>query len=130
MASKYLTSANITDKICLQFITADPTQLDRIDAEIEDLAQRVGLYSVAQIVTPLHYGIIRWAQAWLTMTICLENIGQNNVEVAGDEKYAFKYDMYRKQEATLREKVTKEMFLAIVIRNTDRAPTFNIMVRG
>jgi len=99
---------------------------NRVDPEIEDLAQKVGLYSSAQITlvpatSKLHYGIHRWAIAWLTMTLFLDYMGQNNVEMTNADKYLIKYEIYRVREAQLRKEVTKEMFLNIVVRNTDRA---------
>ena len=107
---------------------------DRLDMEIKDLAQCVGLYSTQQITLnsdgKLHYGIVRWAIAWLTKTIFLDYIGQNNVEVYNTDKYAYKYEIYRREETEYRKKVTKEMFLNIVVRNTDRSPISNIITRS
>jgi hypothetical protein len=141
MASIYgITAADIYDGtikgVLAHLLIGQPTYIeDRVDLEIKDLAQRVGLYSTDQI-TPipatgkLHYGIHRWAVSWLIKTILLDYIGQNNIENAGNDKYAYKYELYRREETELRKGVTKEMFLNIVVRNTDRSPIANIITRG
>lgn len=108
---------------------------DRLDPEVQDLAQKIGLYSTDQITLvpatgKLHYGIMRWAEKWLCKTICCDYMGQNNVEMANTDKYLIKYEVYRREEAQYRKEVTKEMFLNIVVRNTDRAPISVQIVRA
>jgi hypothetical protein len=113
--------------LLLRLLVAQPSYIkDRLDPEIKDLSQKVGLYSTDQItIVPatgqLHYGIMRWAERWLCKQVCLDWMGQNNIELANTDKYLIKYEVYRREEAQMRKEVTKEMFLNIVVRNTDRA---------
>lgn len=130
MASIYIASTDVTDQLAAALLVVNPTALDRVDAEINDLSQKVGLYSYTNIIVPLHYGIKRWAATWLSMTLFLEAMGVNNVEMGANDKYAYKYEYYRKLEGELRKNVTKEMFINAVIVNTDRAPTQSRIVRG
>ena len=140
MASIYnITASDLYDGtakgVLAHLLVGQPTYIeDRLDPEIKDLAQKVGLYTSAQITlnsdNKLHYGIVRWAIAWLTKTIFLDYIGQNNVETSNADKYLIKYDIYKREESEYRKGVTKEMFLNIVVRNTDRSPIMNIITRG
>jgi len=122
--------------LLIRLLVAQPAYLKtRLDPEIQDLAQKVGLYSTDQITlvpatSKLHYGIMRWAEKWMCKTICMDYMGQNNVEMANADKYLIKYEVYRREEAQYRKEVTKEMFLNTVIRNTDRALVNVTITRG
>jgi len=122
--------------LLLRLISVTPSYIkDRLDPEIQDLAQKVGLYSTEQITlvpatSKLHYGIMRWAERWLCKQICLDWMGQNNVEMANTDKYLIKFEVYRREEAQQRKEVTKEMFLNIVVRNTDRSLVSVTITRG
>ena len=123
----------VKDLLSILIATTASYIKDRLDPEIRDLAQTLGIYDSTLIVldsttNKLHYGINKWAVAWLSKTIFLDYTGQ--ADDMAQDKYLVKYEQYRREEAALRNNVTKEMFLDTVADDDDRSAFSGIIIRG
>ena len=131
-----ITIADFYDGTVVDLLTAllatTPTYIKtRLDPEIEDLAETLGIYTVTDITLTsgkLHYGIRSWAVAWLSKSLFLDYTGQ--ADDMAQDKYLVKYEQYRREESALRNNVTKEMFLATVADDSDRSAFSGIILRG
>jgi hypothetical protein len=109
----YVLSSTILDSVLKRFIdTSDSrvsTWLSRADAEIENVAQILGV-NTDDFITPLHPKILEYGRAVFGMLVCLDNIGINNIDSPEEEKYRVKYTIYKDLSNELKSQITYEMF--------------------
>ena len=124
MPTHYISSSDVTDKVVSAFDVAAALEgyYTETDNEVNDLAEKLGITDADDIATPLHHKLKRFAVTFFCMRVCQDKAGVNNVDMMGD-KYAAKYDIYRKENAALRTEVTYEMFVGDVEDAGDRSST-------
>ena len=113
----YIVRSDIKDTILGNFNIQD--YLEEVDAEVNDLADKLGVDSTL-IVSPIHYKIKRYAICYALMRLCQDKLGSNSVEVADQERYVVKYDIYKKELQELRGDITYEMFTGEILERKDR----------
>ena len=95
------------------------------DAEVNDLAERLGIRDTADIHTPLHYKIKRYAIVFVLMRLAQDKIGTNSPDVAL-EKYRDQYEMYKAELRDIFPQITYQMYTGTVESIIGRTATYNL----
>lgn len=104
----------------------DVTQyFEEADLEVIDLAERLGVRDITDIINPLHYKVKRYAVVFVLMRLAQDNYGTNNPETT-NEKYRDLYDIYKTELGELRPQITYEMITGNVDSILDRVCVFNL----
>jgi len=126
----YISASDITDTIINGFDDISD-YITLSDEAVENVARKRGIMDSDDIETdPVDYNIKQYAIAWVLMRMCLDKSGQNDNITSSDEKYMYKYDMYRQQVARWEKSLTPEMFLGTVSVAANTAPTSPMIYRG
>jgi hypothetical protein len=115
----YITTGDIKSNLAQGFALQD--YILEADAEIEDLAEALGVRDTAFIVTPLHNKVKRYGVVFILMRLCQDKMGSNDPTIDVMEKYLVQYNMYKKELAALRSEITYEMIVGAVDQIADRA---------
>lgn len=115
----YISTGDIKSNLAQGFALQD--YILEADAEIEDLAEALGVRDTASIVTPLHNKVKRYGVVFILMRLCQDKMGSNDPTIDVMEKYLVQYNMYRKELAALRSEITYEMIVGAVDQIADRA---------
>jgi hypothetical protein len=115
ITTPYSSTANITDSVISAFVSASDSRLSlwrtECDNEIKSLCEQRGVeITTFEALDTVDSKIQEYWRATFARIVCRDNIGVNNVDVAQDEKYRVKYDIYRDECDRLRRQVTPEMF--------------------
>ena len=125
----YIETTDITDTIVVGFDIDD--YITESDAAVNDLAERKGVRDSDDIETDsLHFKIKRYAIVYVIMRVCRDKMGTNNTDLPVEiEKYAVKYEIYRKELASIDKQITYEMITGEVNEIRDRT-TSSRAIRG
>jgi hypothetical protein len=118
----YIATSDITDKVLDDIATQ--AYVDEGNDAVEDLAEQKGVRDTGDIgdgAGVVHNRLKRYAIAWCCMRVAQDHMGSNNVNVPEFEKYVIKYQVYKKEVATLAMEITHEMVLNDVDETGDRA---------
>jgi hypothetical protein len=102
----YITVADIKSNLISKVDVSD--YIIESDEEINDLAEKLGVYDTTEITTPLHHKIKRYAIVFVLMRVAQDRIGTNQTDVTY-EKYSSLYDMYKEEYKDLAQQITYEM---------------------
>jgi hypothetical protein len=128
MSDHYIERADIKDRIIEGFDLSE--YLTETNAQLQDLAESLGVDSTDIETDPLHNTIKRFCVVYTVMRLCQDKAGANNVEISESEKYAFKYQVYRKEFEDLRGRISAEMICGQVSSIRDRATNTGTLYRG
>ena len=122
MASSYVAWTDITDRGITVFGEAALSAYwSEVDAEIEDVAEQLGVRTTSNIETdPVHRKIVEYGRVYLSKRVCEDRALVNDTEGLSD-KYAWKAEYYTKELKRLRPQLSEEMFLGQVDEIRDRA---------
>lgn len=98
--------------------------------EIEDLAERLGVMDVTEIVTPIHYKIKKWAINMALSLYSQDLIGANSIDIGYVDLYK---DMFERSQYLINQQqpdITYEMLTGTVTSRSDRTTSFGRVVRG
>jgi len=123
----YIRATDIKSSLAKGFDLTD--YLSETDAEIEDLAQSLGVYNTEDIAIPLHNKVLRFGIVFLLMRLCQDKMSTNDVSIDALEKYTLQYGMYKKELSGLRAEISKEMVLNEVGRMVDRSVYSGLIYR-
>ena len=136
----YLVYADITDMVALGFPSAQTIiegYFTEVDAEINDIAEQLGLSSSSEIDTDykdtgrIHYKLIRFGVAYLLFRMFFDRAGVNDVETDPNiEKYYFKANAYNNLQQKLRGQITLEMFTDTVTSTASRTSYSAVIIRS
>lgn len=115
----YISTGDIKSNLAQGFALQD--YILEADAEIEDLAETLGVRDTSSIASPLHNKVKRYGVVFILMRLCQDKMGANNPEIDVMEKYLIQYNMYKKELAALRSEITYEMITGTVDQIADRA---------
>lgn len=120
----YIANSDITDVLANQFSSSFSVYHALVDNQLLDLAERLDV-DTTDIDTDDDGYISSWAikqylVAWFCMRLFLDKMGLNNIDLAESEKYAVKYELYRKMATTMEVKITREMLMGNVETIRDR----------
>jgi hypothetical protein len=122
---------DVRDAVISEFNLTYPTDyIALVDAEILSQAERLGIYTESDIYTPLHDTIKRYAIAWLCAEVACDKTGVNNIDTPDIEKYAVKYDIYKRKADDLAKKLNYEMFSNDISAIVDTVVTQGTLYRG
>ena len=115
ITTPYALTAEITDSVIAAFVTAADARLSlwrtECDNEIKSLCEIRGVSITSfELEDAVHSKIQEYWRARFALAVCRDNIGVNNNDVAQDEKYRVKYDLYKDVCDSLRREITPEMF--------------------
>ena len=137
-ATNPVSLADITDRVVSQVCTADI--ISRAFDELLDLMEIRFLTSgwitpdktvgEGNLINPVHWKTKRWMVEWICMQTCLEIMGANNVDTAKDEKYAYKFQIYKEREQRYHDEITVEMLLGTMPTAQGRASVSGRIYRG
>lgn len=128
---EYIVISDVTNKMFgVRF--SDPTKqlyIDRANNELEDLAIRKGVQP-EDIVTPIHYKLKEYAIQYSLSIFAQDNIGFNNEDVVGEDKYdsLFKRSRYLMQDIV--NGITEVMFTGEEETLQNRAVLSQRLIRG
>jgi hypothetical protein len=104
--------------------------LEEADGEINDLAQRNGIFSSDIQTNPLHYKVKRYGVVYILMRLCQDKLGTNNTDIPDIEKYMVLYGIYLKELEKLKSEISVEMMTGEVDEQRDRAIMSSVIYRG
>ena len=119
----YITAADIKSNLAQGFNLTD--YLAEADAEVNDIAQKLGIRDTEDIAVPVHYKIKRYAVVFVLMRLAQDKIGTNQPDTA-IEKYKDLYAMYRQELKDLYPQITYEMITGDVETITGRTVVYNV----
>lgn len=109
----FLTTADITDSIALDFINANDTRvagwLSDVDGELLSIAQELDA-DIRLISIPLHKKILEFAKCYYCLVNFQDTFGRNDVSQSGEETIMKKLEFYIARCNQLRPQLTKAMF--------------------
>jgi hypothetical protein len=103
----YITANDIKSNLVRSFDISD--YLEEAENEINDVAQRLGIYDTDDISTPIHYKIKRYGIVYVLMRLAQDKIGTCDDDVTL-ERYQVSYDMYKAEMKDLYPQLTYQMF--------------------
>ncbi len=119
----YLTSADLTANFVRNMDVS--LYLEEADNEVNDLAERRGVYDTTLIQVPLHYKLKEYAKAFVYMRIARDSLGTNSVDTER-EMYRDQYEMYQKELDKLAPQITYEVITGNVENMIGRTAVFNL----
>jgi hypothetical protein len=113
----YITVADIKSNLISKVDVSD--YIVESDEEVNDLAEKLGVYDTTEISIPLHHKLKRYAIVFVLMRVAQDRIGTNSPDVS-IEKYAALYEMYTAEYKDLAQQITYEMMTDNVCSMVDR----------
>jgi hypothetical protein len=113
----YITIADIKSNLISKVDVSD--YIIESDEEVNDLAEKLGVYDTTEIATPVHHKLKRYAIVFVLMRVAQDRIGTNSPDVSV-EKYAALYEMYTAEYKDLAQQITYEMMTGNVCSMVDR----------
>lgn len=129
----YITAADITDSIAKEagYLTALTAKIALSDAEVEDMAERKGVYKSDICIDPVHRMVKNYAIDWVCREFFFDLIGKARAGVEFDV-YNEKYKLYAKRLSEDEGRITFEVLTGSVDSLQDRtgANTGTLFIGG
>ena len=120
----YITVADIKSTLISKVDVSEYIQ--EADLEIEDLAEKLGVYDTSEIkVDPLHHKIKRYAVVFVLMRVSKDRIGTTQTDVSLD-LYDRCQTMYEAEYKELAQQITYEMMTGTVDAMVERVSSTQI----
>lgn len=120
----YITVADIKSNLISKVDVSE--YILEADEEVEDLAEKLGVYDSTEIQTdPVHHKLKRYAVVFVLMRVAQDRLGTNQTDVS-IEKYQALYDMYKAEYKELSQQITTEMVTGNVDAMVERVSSTQI----
>ena len=122
----YISNSDISrDMLAAQFLSSFSTYHTLVDEHIVELADEEQIQPADISVDGSGYlsskFFRRYAAAWVCMELFKDKMGINNTNLADEEKYRVKYEIYKKEVSEMSKRISKEIITNEV---ESRADTF------
>lgn len=104
--------------------------IDYANEEIEDLAQRVGVVDMTDIIIPIQYQIKRYGINYALSLYSQDLIGANEIDIGETDLYK---DLFERSQYLINQTlpdITIEMFTGNIIHRNDRSTSFGKLYRA
>jgi hypothetical protein len=119
----YITADDIKSNLAKGFTLTE--YLEEADLEIIDVAEKLGVRGIEEIMNPVHYKVKRLAVVFINMRLAQDKYGTNSPDTS-NEKYRDLYEMYKIELKEIRNEITYEMITGNVNSMAGRVGVFEL----